>query len=139
VCWCNSWRGLYIFMRQRLKQVPSCEFQSYGGGKNNVMEQKTYSSRNTKMKWSVGGVFSTDKAVYPINAMGNFSKAMMEKVMVAKSRNVDPNTTVICGTTLWQRDGNQVFRYSFVCWTNSVLVQAFDHYWFQTWRAYDDA
>jgi len=91
-------RGVdYIFHAAALKQVPSCEFHPMEAVKTNVMgtENVLEAAIQNEVKRVV--CLSTDKAVYPINAMG-ISKAMMEKVMVAKSRNVDPNKTVICGT-----------------------------------------
>jgi UDP-N-acetylglucosamine 4,6-dehydratase/5-epimerase len=85
----------YIFHAAALKQVPSCEFFPVEAVKTNVLG--TENMLDAAMKHGVKRVvvLSTDKAVYPINAMG-ISKAMMEKVMVAKSRL--SNTTVMCGT-----------------------------------------
>jgi UDP-glucose 4-epimerase len=91
-------RGVdYVFHAAALKQVPSCEFHPMEAVKTNV-----FGTENTLEAAIACGVkrvvcLSTDKAVYPINAMG-ISKALMEKVMVAKSRNLDPERTVICGT-----------------------------------------
>lgn len=92
----NAVRGTdYIFHAAALKQVPSCEFHPLEAVKTNIM-----GTENVLEAAILSGVqrvvcLSTDKAVYPINAMG-ISKAMMEKVMVAKSRGSD--ATVICGT-----------------------------------------
>ncbi|PMC15695.1 UDP-glucose 4-epimerase [Oligella urethralis] len=94
----NATRGVdYIFHAAALKQVPSCEFHPMEAVKTNI--QGTENVLEAAIQNEVKRVvcLSTDKAVYPINAMG-ISKAMMEKVMVAKSRNVDENKTVICGT-----------------------------------------
>lgn len=94
----NATRGVdYIFHAAALKQVPSCEFHPMEAVKTNVLgtENVLEAAIQNEVKRVV--CLSTDKAVYPINAMG-ISKAMMEKVMVAKSRNVDPDKTVICGT-----------------------------------------
>lgn len=94
----NATRGVdYIYHAAALKQVPSCEFHPMEAVKTNVhgTENVLEAAIQNKVKRVV--CLSTDKAVYPINAMG-ISKAMMEKVMVAKSRNVDPDKTVICGT-----------------------------------------
>lgn len=94
----NATRGVdYIFHAAALKQVPSCEFHPMEAVKTNVIgtENVLEAAIQNEVKRVV--CLSTDKAVYPINAMG-ISKAMMEKVMVAKSRNVDPDKTVICGT-----------------------------------------
>ena len=92
----NATRGVdYIFHAAALKQVPSCEFHPMEAVKTNVIG--TDNVLEAAIQNSVKRVvcLSTDKAVYPINAMG-ISKARMEKVMVAKSRN--DNNTVICGT-----------------------------------------
>ncbi|QSP94472.1 polysaccharide biosynthesis protein [Marinobacter salinisoli] len=94
----NATRGVdFIFHAAALKQVPSCEFHPMEAVKTNVIgtENVLEAAIQNEVKRVV--CLSTDKAVYPINAMG-ISKAMMEKVMVAKSRNVDPGKTVICGT-----------------------------------------
>lgn len=94
----NATRGVdYIFHAAALKQVPSCEFHPMEAVKTNVLgtENVLEAAIQNEVKRVV--CLSTDKAVYPINAMG-ISKAMMEKVMVAKSRNVDSSKTVICGT-----------------------------------------
>ena len=94
----NATRGVdYIYHAAALKQVPSCEFHPIEAVKTNVIgtENVLEAAIQNEVKRVV--CLSTDKAVYPINAMG-ISKAMMEKVMVAKSRNVDPDKTVICGT-----------------------------------------
>lgn len=94
----NATRGVdYIFHAAALKQVPSCEFHPMEAVKTNVLgtENVLEAAIQNQVKRVV--CLSTDKAVYPINAMG-ISKAMMEKVMVAKSRNVDESKTMICGT-----------------------------------------
>ena len=85
----------YIFHSAALKQVPSCEFYPIQAVKTNVLgtENVLNAAITNKVKKVI--CLSTDKAVYPINAMG-VSKAMMEKVFVAKSRTT--NSTVICGT-----------------------------------------
>nr|WP_207732370.1 polysaccharide biosynthesis protein [Heliobacterium chlorum] len=87
----------YVFHAAALKQVPSCEFFPMEAVKTNVIG--TENVLNAAIAYGVNKVIclSTDKAVYPINAMG-ISKAMMEKVMVAKSRTVDAGKTTICGT-----------------------------------------
>jgi UDP-glucose 4-epimerase len=92
----NAVRGVdYIFHAAALKQVPSCEFHPLEAVKTNVLgtENVLEAAINCDVKRVV--CLSTDKAVYPINAMG-ISKAMMEKVIVAKSRS--SNETVICAT-----------------------------------------
>ncbi|WP_018757564.1 polysaccharide biosynthesis protein [Paenibacillus terrigena] len=94
----SAMRGVdYIFHAAALKQVPSCEFFPLEAVKTNVIG--TENVLNAAIAHGVEKVvcLSTDKAVYPINAMG-ISKAMMEKVMVAKSRTVSPQQTLICGT-----------------------------------------
>ncbi|EPA8367893.1 polysaccharide biosynthesis protein [Vibrio fluvialis] len=91
-------RGVdFIYHAAALKQVPSCEFHPMEAVKTNVLgtENVLEAAITNQVRRVV--CLSTDKAVYPINAMG-ISKAMMEKVMVAKSRNVDATKTVICGT-----------------------------------------
>lgn len=91
-------RGVdYIFHAAALKQVPSCEFYPMEAIRTNVLgaENVMRAAIDHAVKRCV--VLSTDKAVYPINAMG-MSKAMMEKVMVAKSRLCDPSKTVLCAT-----------------------------------------
>lgn len=91
-------RGVdYVFHAAALKQVPSCEFHPMQAVRTNVL-----GTENVLEAAIAAGVkrvvcLSTDKAVYPINAMG-ISKAMMEKVMVAASRNLESTNTVICGT-----------------------------------------
>ncbi len=87
----------YIFHAAALKQVPSCEFFPVEAVRTNVLgaENVMVSAVNYGVKRLV--VLSTDKAVYPINAMG-LSKAMMEKVMIASSRNLNGSGTVFCGT-----------------------------------------
>ena len=87
----------FIFHAAALKQVPSCEFYPIQAVKTNIIG--TENVLNSAIKYSVKKVIvlSTDKAVYPINAMG-ISKAMMEKVAVAKSRNLDDENTTICCT-----------------------------------------
>ncbi|PPK59166.1 MULTISPECIES: polysaccharide biosynthesis protein [Arcobacteraceae] len=91
-------RGVdYIFHAAALKQVPSCEFYPMQAVQTNVIG--TENVLNVAIEFGVKKVIvlSTDKAVYPINAMG-ISKAMMERVAVAKSRNLDDNKTTICCT-----------------------------------------
>lgn len=91
-------RGVdYVFHAAALKQVPSCEFHPMEAVRTNVMG--TENVLETAIAAGVKRIvcLSTDKAVYPINAMG-ISKAMMEKVMVAASRNLSGTDTVICGT-----------------------------------------
>jgi len=87
----------YVFHAAALKQVPSCEFFPVEAVKTNVLG--TENVLNAAIANGVKKVIclSTDKAAYPINAMG-ISKAMMEKVFVAKSKTVDPKKMVICGT-----------------------------------------
>ncbi len=94
----NAMRGVdYVFHAAALKQVPSCEFFPMEAVRTNVMgcENVLDSALENGVKNVV--VLSTDKAVYPINAMG-ISKALSEKVMVAKSRNLNSTGTVFCGT-----------------------------------------
>lgn len=94
----------YIFHAAALKQVPSCEFFPMEAVKTNVIG--TDNVLNAAIDTGVKKVIclSTDKAAYPVNAMGT-SKAMMEKVLIAKGRTVDPKNTLICGT----RYGNVMY------------------------------
>ncbi|MDZ7922006.1 polysaccharide biosynthesis protein [Rhodoferax sp.] len=89
-------RGVdYVFHAAALKQVPSCEFHPMEAVRTNVLGTENVLEAAIAARVKRVVCLSTDKAVYPINAMG-ISKAMMEKVMVATSRNLDG--TVICGT-----------------------------------------
>lgn len=94
----NATRGVdFIFHAAALKQVPSCEFHPMEAVKTNIIG--TDNLLEAAIQNGVRRVvcLSTDKAAYPINAMG-ISKAMMEKVMIAKSRGLDDTKTIICGT-----------------------------------------
>lgn len=94
----NAMRGVdYVFHAAALKQVPSCEFHPMEAVKTNVIGTESVLEAAIVSKVRRVICLSTDKAVYPINAMG-ISKAMMEKVMVAKSRNLEGTNTVVCGT-----------------------------------------
>ena len=94
----NAMRGVdYVFHAAALKQVPSCEFHPMEAVKTNVIGTDNVLEAAILNNITRVVCLSTDKAVYPINAMG-ISKAMMEKVMVAKARTVDKSKTVICGT-----------------------------------------
>ena len=94
----NAVRGVdYIFHAAALKQVPSCEFFPLEAVKTNVEGTANVLDAAIRNGVKNAVVLSTDKAVYPINAMG-MSKAMMEKVMVAKSRTVPPKQLVLSGT-----------------------------------------
>jgi UDP-glucose 4-epimerase len=87
----------YIFHAAALKQVPSCEFFPMEAVRTNVIGTDNVLTAAIEAGVRKVVCLSTDKAAYPINAMGT-SKAMMEKVIVAKSRNVDPKETTICIT-----------------------------------------
>ena len=87
----------YVFHAAALKQVPSCEFFPIEAVKTNVIGTDNVLTAAIEEGVKKVICLSTDKAAYPINAMGT-SKAMMEKVFVAKSRTVDPEKTLICGT-----------------------------------------
>ena len=94
----NAMKGVdFVFHAAALKQVPSCEFFPMEAVKTNVVGAENVLDSAIAHNVAKVIVLSTDKAVYPINAMG-LSKAMMEKVMVAKSRNLTNNGTVLCGT-----------------------------------------
>ena len=94
----SALRGVdHCFHAAALKQVPSCEFHPMEAVRTNILgtENVIHAALAARVKRLV--CLSTDKAVYPINAMG-ISKAMMEKVMVAASRSLETSGTVICGT-----------------------------------------
>lgn len=91
-------RGVdFLFHAAALKQVPSCEFHPMEAVRTNVLGTENVLTAAVDLGVKRVVCLSTDKAVYPINAMG-ISKAMMEKVMVAMSRNLEGSGTVICGT-----------------------------------------
>ena len=87
----------YIFHAAALKQVPSCEFYPVEAVRTNVLGTENVLNAAVANKVKKLICLSTDKAVYPINAMG-ISKAMMEKLMVAKARTTDDKQTILCGT-----------------------------------------
>lgn len=87
----------YIFHAAALKQVPSCEFFPLEAVKTNILGTDNVLTCAAQEGVKKVVILSTDKAAYPINAMG-MSKALMEKVMVAQSRNLNPEKTVFCGT-----------------------------------------
>jgi UDP-glucose 4-epimerase len=87
----------YVFHAAALKQVPSCEFFPIEAVKTNVIGTENVLTASIEANVKKIICLSTDKAAYPVNAMGT-SKAMMEKVFIAKSRTVDPVKTLICGT-----------------------------------------
>lgn len=87
----------YVFHAAALKQVPSCEFYPMEAVQTNVLGSENVMQAAIERAVTRVVMLSTDKAVYPINAMG-ISKAMMEKFMVAKARMQNPGETVICAT-----------------------------------------
>ncbi len=87
----------YIFHAAALKQVPSCEFFPLEAVKTNVLGTDNVLNAAEKYEVKKVVVLSTDKAAYPINAMG-MSKALMEKVAVARSRNLEDSKTIFCAT-----------------------------------------
>ena len=94
----NAMYGVdYIFHAAALKQVPSCEFFPMEAVRTNVIGTDNVLTAAIEAGLKSDICLSTDKAAYPVNAMGT-SKAMMEKVVVAKSRTVDPSRTRICCT-----------------------------------------
>lgn len=94
----NAMHGVdYIFHAAALKQVPSCEFFPIEAVKTNVLGTENVLTAAIEAKVRKIICLSTDKAAYPVNAMGT-SKAMMEKVIVAKSRTVEQEQTMICCT-----------------------------------------
>jgi UDP-N-acetylglucosamine 4,6-dehydratase len=91
-------RGVnYVYHAAALKQVPSCEFYPLEAVKTNVLGAENVMSAAIANNVERVVVLSTDKAVYPVNAMGQ-TKALMEKVMVAKARMLGPGNTVLCAT-----------------------------------------
>lgn len=87
----------YLFHAAALKQVPSCEFYPLEAVRTNVLGADNVMSAAIAKRVEKVVVLSTDKAVYPINAMGQ-TKALMEKVMVAKARMLSPDETLLCAT-----------------------------------------
>jgi UDP-glucose 4-epimerase len=94
----SALRGVdFCFHAAALKQVPSCEFHPMEAVRTNILGTENVLEAAIRMGVERVVCLSTDKAVYPINAMG-ISKAMLEKVMVALSRNLETTKTIICGT-----------------------------------------
>ena len=87
----------YVFHAAALKQVPSCEFFPLEAVKTNIIGTSNVLDLAVSNFVKKVVILSTDKAAYPINAMG-MSKALMEKVMVAKSKKIDSSKTILCGT-----------------------------------------
>lgn len=87
----------YIFHAAALKQVPSCEFFPIEAVKTNILGTNNVLSLAEEFGVKKAVVLSTDKAAYPINAMG-MTKALMEKTMMAAARNLDSNRSIFCGT-----------------------------------------
>jgi UDP-N-acetylglucosamine 4,6-dehydratase/5-epimerase len=87
----------YVFHAAALKQVPSCEFYPLEALRTNALGAENVLNASMSQGVERVIVLSTDKSVYPINAMG-ISKAMMEKLMVAKARLSKPGATILCGT-----------------------------------------
>jgi UDP-glucose 4-epimerase len=94
----NAVKGVdYIFHAAALKQVPSCEFFPIEAVKTNILGTENVLTAAEQFDVKKVVILSTDKAAYPINSMG-MTKALMEKVMIAKSRNLDSSKTIFCGT-----------------------------------------
>lgn len=94
----SAMRGVdFVFSAAALKQVPSCEFYPLEAVRTNVMGTENTLRAAVELGVKKVVVLSTDKAVYPVNAMG-MSKALMEKVTIAVGRNVDPVRTLMCNT-----------------------------------------
>jgi len=87
----------FVFHAAALKQVPSCEFFPMEAVYTNILGAENVLNASIANKVKKVVVLSTDKAVYPINAMG-MTKALMEKLMIAKSRTIDPKITTFCAT-----------------------------------------
>lgn len=111
----NALHGVdYIFHAAALKQVPSCEFFPMEAVKTNVIGTNNVLTAAIEEGVKKIVCLSTDKAAYPINAMG-ISKAMMEKVIAARSRNIDPEKNNNLLYTIWERHGFSRFSNSFIC------------------------
>ena len=94
----NAIKGVdFLFHAAALKQVPTCEFFPMEAVQTNVVGCENVIESAIKFHVSKCIILSTDKAVYPINAMG-LSKAMSEKIMIAKARNLNNENTIVCGT-----------------------------------------
>lgn len=87
----------YVFHAAALKQVPSCEFYPIEAIKTNSIGTENVLNAAISKQVKKVIVLSTDKAVYPVNVMG-MTKALSEKVMIARSRNVDAKKTLMCAT-----------------------------------------
>ena len=87
----------FVFHAAALKQVPSCEFYPNEAIKTNVLGAENILRAAYDLKTKKVVMLSTDKAVYPVNTMG-MTKALMEKLMIANSRNIDPSKQVFCAT-----------------------------------------
>jgi len=95
---CHAMKGVdYVFHAAALKQVPSCEFYPMEAVQTNILGTENVLNAATLNGVKKAVVLSTDKAVYPINAMG-ISKAMAEKIMIAKSRSQRVGETILCAT-----------------------------------------
>ena len=103
----------YVFHAAALKQVPSCEFYPMEAIKTNVQGSDNVFRAAKYHNVERVVLLSTDKAVYPVNAMG-ISKAMAEKCMIAASRNVSENETVFLFNSLWKCYGFTWIGYSFI-------------------------
>ena len=113
----NAMHGVdYVFQAAALKQVPSCEFFPLEAVKTNVVGTDNVLTACIECGVKKVICLSTDKAAYPVNAMG-MSKAMMEKVFVAKAKTVSPERTLICGT----RYGN-VMCFRFLPFVSSLRL-----------------
>ena len=94
----SAMRGVdFVFSAAALKQVPSCEFYPIEAVRTNILGTENTLRAAVELAVKRVIVLSTDKAVYPVNAMG-MSKALMEKVTIAMGRNVDPKKTLMCNT-----------------------------------------
>ena len=87
----------FVFHAAALKQVPSCEFYPMEAVQTNILGANNLLNASCANKVKKVVVLSTDKAVYPVNAMG-MTKALMEKLMVAKSRTINPEDSIFCAT-----------------------------------------
>ena len=118
----NAMKGVdYVFHAAALKQVPSCEFYPLEAVKTNIIGSDNVMQSVINNEVSKCVMLSTDKAVYPINAMG-MTKALMEKTMISKSKNYEKSKTIICAT----RYGNVMASRGSVIplFTEQILNQA---------------
>ena len=114
----------FVFHAAALKQVPSCEFYPMEAVQTNILGAENVLRAAIAHQVQKCVVLSTDKAVYPINAMG-ISKAMMEKLMVAKSRLCDPKKTVLCATRYGNVMGSHKRDFATINFNDELIILLF--------------